>query len=187
MIGEATLESRTAARTAPSDDIFLELVDEYGSALRRLTGAYVGRPADQEDLFQEIAIALWRAVPGFRGESTRRTWLYRIAHNVAISYSVKLRRHGQAEEPIEESFDPASGEANAEYQLLESEKLRLLNAAIRELAPIDRQIVLLHLEGLSYQEIEEIAGISQTAIATRLTRAREKLRSKIHKQQGGSK
>lgn len=78
-----------------------------------------------------------------------------------------------------ENFEFASVHAGAEDSLLQAEKARLLNASIRELGIVDRQIVLLHLEGLSYAEIEEVAGLSQTAIATRLTRAREKLKQKI--------
>lgn len=186
MIGELTLEARVEVPLETLRDKFLELIGEYGPALQRLAGAYTGQPSDREDLFQEIAIALWQALPKFRGESSQRTWLYRIAHNVAISHSVKLRRRGRTEETMAEHFDVASASATAEHGMLESEKLRLLNAAIRELAPIDRQIVLLHLEDLSYAEIEEIAGISQTAIATRLTRAREKLKRAIVGPNGGA-
>lgn len=179
MIGEATLDRPMTVRVETNRAAFLDLIGQYEPAIRRLAGAYLDEPADREDLFQEIAVALWQALSGFRGESSQRTWLYRIAHNVAISYSVGLRHRGKAEEAIIEPFDTPSTDPGAERGLLQAEKLRLLHAAIRELAPIDREIVLLHLEGLTYAEIEEITGMSESAIATRLTRSREKLKTRI--------
>jgi RNA polymerase sigma factor (sigma-70 family) len=179
MIGEATLDLPLAARAETNRGAFLVLIGQYEPAMRRLASAYLDQTPDQEDLFQEIAVALWQALPGFRGGSSQRTWLYRIAHNVAISHSVKLRQRGKTEETISEPFDPPSAAIGAEHELLQGEKLRLLHEAIRELPPIDRQIVLLHLESLTYAEMQEITGLSESAIATRLTRSREKLKAKI--------
>lgn len=179
MIGEATLDAPMGMRAETNRDAFLGLIGQYEPAIRRLARAYLDQAADQEDLFQEIAVALWQSLPGFRGESSQRTWVYRIAHNVAISHSAKLRRRGGTEGAIPEAFDPPSAAIGVEHELLQVEKLRMLHAAIRELAPIDRQIVLLHLEGLTYAEMEEITGLSESAIATRLTRSREKLKAKI--------
>lgn len=185
MHAEALLETSKATGERIRRDSFLELIEQYEPALRRLAGAYLVQAADRDDLFQEIAVALWRAIPGFRGESSQRTWLYRIAHNVAISSAAKLRRRGRTEETMPERFEHASVARNAEQEVLRAEKLRLLNDSIRDLPVTDRQIILLHLEGLSYAEIEEISGLSETAIATRLTRIREKLRKKIHGMEGG--
>lgn len=160
-------------------DAFLRLMDQFEPALRRLAGAYAAQQADREDLFQEIAVALWQAIPKYRGDATERTWLYRIAHNVAISSSVRLRNRGRREEGMPATFDHPSAAMNSEDEVLRSEKRSMLLEAIRSLAAIDRQLVLLHLEGLSYAEIEEISGLSQSAIATRLTRLRDKLKEKI--------
>src|SRR5438105_929635 len=76
---------------------FLRLFEQYAPALQRLAGAYAAVREDREDLVQEIAAALWQALPGFRAESSERTWLYRIAHNVAISATVKLRKRDTRE------------------------------------------------------------------------------------------
>ncbi|MGC1783931.1 MAG: RNA polymerase sigma factor [Acidobacteriaceae bacterium] len=179
MIGEATLDSRVAVQATAMRDTFLDLIAQYEPALRRLAGAYLDQPSDRDDLFQEIAVALWQALPKYRGESSQRTWLYRVAHNVAISYVVRFRRRRRSEEEMPENFEFPSAHAGAEDSLLQAEKARLLNTSIRGLGTVDRQIVVLHLEGLSYAEIEEVAGRSQTAIATRLTRAREKLKQNI--------
>jgi RNA polymerase sigma-70 factor (ECF subfamily) len=179
MVSEAALEAREAAHVTSQHDTFLRFIAQYEPALRRLAGAYVEQTADREDLFQEIAVAIWQAVPRFRGESSERTWLYRIAHNVAISSAAKLRRRGQAEGRMPEHFDHASLAPNGEQEAFRSEKLRLLNESVRGLPAIDRQIILLHLEGLSYAEIEEVSGLSETAVATRLSRIREKLKEKF--------
>jgi RNA polymerase sigma-70 factor (ECF subfamily) len=161
-------------------DTFLRLIEEYGPALKRLAGVYMDRPADREDLFQEIAVALWQAIPAFRGASSERTWLYRIAHNVALSSAARVRGRRRREEAAPAEFDRASAAPGAEKELLREEERQLLVEAIRALGAVDRQLVLLHLEGLSYAEIEEVSGLSQAALATRLTRAREKLRERIN-------
>ena len=185
MHGEAVLETSEAAGETSQHDTFLQLMEQYEPALRRLAGAYLQQGADRDDLFQEIAVALWQAIPRFRGESSERTWLYRIAHNVAISSAAKQHRRGRTEQTMPDRFDHASVARDAEQEVLRVEKLRLLNASIQHLPVVDRQIILLHLEGLRYAEIEEITGLSETAIATRLTRIREKLRGQIHSMEVG--
>ena len=161
---------------------FCELFEAYQPALRRLVSAYVSNPADREDLLQEIATGMWKSLPGFRGESSERTWVYRIAHNIAIRRSSQVRARSAREPLIARSFDRATGSSSAEDVLLLDEKRQALVEAIRELPLIERQIVTLHLEGLSAAEIEEVTGFSAGAIATRLTRIRQKLTERV---QGG--
>jgi len=161
---------------------FCELFEAYQPALRRLVSAYVVNPADREDLLQEIAAGIWKSLPGFRGDSSERTWVYRIAHNIAIRTSYQARTRSVREPGLETSFDHPSGERSAEDALLVGERQRALMDGIRELTVVDRQIVTLHLEGLSAAEIEEVTGVSAGAIATRLTRIRQKLSARV---QGG--
>ena len=182
MIDAAMTSTRDQARDETRRERFLALIGQYEAPLRRLVGAYLAHPADREDLFQEIALALWQAIPGFRGEASERTWLYRIAHNIAISACARRGRRGRHEEPMPEGFEPPAAGASSEERLVREEKRRLLLLAIRELPAVDRQVVLLHLEGLGYSEIEEVCGLSQSAIATRLTRIRDRLRDRL---QGG--
>jgi RNA polymerase sigma-70 factor (ECF subfamily) len=184
MIAEAAAADREAQRQAePFNRKFCELFEAYQSALRRLAGAYVPNPADREDLVQDIAAAIWTALPAFRGESSERTWIYRIAHNVAIRNASRVRTRLTREPVLENSFDRPSTAASAEDTLIRAEKQRALLEGIRELPLIDRQIIMLHLEGLSAAEIQEITGVSAGAIATRLTRIRQKLAESI--QAGG--
>lgn len=158
---------------------FLRIFEEYAPALERLAGAYAAAPEDREDLVQEIAAALWRALPGYRAEASQRTWLYRIAHNVAITAMVKQRKREHREIAPDPMPDFASSAGNAEQDLIWEEKRRMLFAAIRDLPAADREMTVLHLEGLSAAEIEAVTGVAQGAVATRLTRIREKLRQAI--------
>lgn len=102
--------------------VFLRIYAQYAPALERLAGAYAATREDREDLVQEIAAALWRALPGYRAEASERTWLYRIAHNVAISATVKQRKRKRREVVPEPPFDPPLAGANAEQDLLAEEK-----------------------------------------------------------------
>jgi RNA polymerase sigma-70 factor (ECF subfamily) len=169
--------------TAAGNDRFCELFEAYQPALRRLVAAYVINPADRDDLLQEITAAIWKALPAFRGESSERTWIYRIAHNIAIRYAAGVRARNAREPMLEGAFDRPSGDTGAEAALLLNEQRRILVESIRGLPLADRQIVTLHLEGLSAAEIEEVTAVSQGAVATRLTRIRQKLSERV--QAGG--
>jgi RNA polymerase sigma-70 factor (ECF subfamily) len=171
-----TQPAREQVKDATRHDTFLRLMAQYEPALRRLAAGYVWHGADREDLFQEIAVGLWQAIPKFRGDASERTWLYRIAHNIAISSSTRLHHRARREETMPDAFDRASGGLDSEQELLRNERRELLLEAIRGLPAVDRQVVLLHLEGLDYSEIEEVSGLSQSAIATRLSRLRDQLR-----------
>jgi RNA polymerase sigma factor (sigma-70 family) len=196
------VEAKAIATVRDSDlsrrEIFLRLFAEYGAAMRRLAAVYVNDVPDREDMVQEIAVALWQAIPKFRGEASERTWLYRIAHNTAITASAKLWRRGRTESAIDDlagthDLDSAASlgaadlialkDRDGDERLIESQKREWLMRAIRELGAVDRQIVTLHLEELSYHEIQEITGMTEGAIATRLTRIREKLAEQIRKQE----
>ena len=185
MVAEALAERVVVTRESERYDVFVRLIGQFEPALRRLAAAYFDRDGDCEDLFQEIALALWQAIPKFRRESSERTWLYRIAHNVAISLAAKTYRRGTRETSLPEELEHPSPAADAEEEMLREEKRRALVDAIRGLAPTDRQIILLHFEGLSYAEIEEVSGLSETAIATRLSRIRAKLKEEIRRREVG--
>jgi RNA polymerase sigma-70 factor, ECF subfamily len=163
-------------------------VSEYQSPLRRLAAAYAHDPSDQEDIMQEIAIAIWQAIPQFRGESTERTWLYRIAHNIAITAITKLRQRERRESALDDASEdavPAVAEHSDERLILQQKHEFLMKAA-RGLSTTDRQVLMLHLEDLSHREIQEVTGMSEGAIATRLSRIRDRLTNQIRAMEGGS-
>jgi RNA polymerase sigma-70 factor (ECF subfamily) len=140
------------------------LMQQYEPALWRLVNSYEAERTRREDLFQEIALGLWKAIPQFRGDSSERTWLYRIAHNIAISTLGSRRKRERTELPMADSGDWPATVQPPDQTLVDLEKRDAMLTAIRELTAIDRQVVVLHLEGLSYEEIEQVSGLSQSAI-----------------------
>jgi RNA polymerase sigma-70 factor (ECF subfamily) len=156
---------------------FERVVREYGAALARLAAAYAPDGADRDDLSQEILLAIWRALPRFRGESSERTFVFRVAHNRGITYRSRRRRHlpplpeegENAREVPDAGPDPAA-------QLERARRHGRLVAAVSRLPGPQRLAVLLHLEGLSHREIAAVQGITEENVAVRLARARKALR-----------
>jgi RNA polymerase sigma-70 factor (ECF subfamily) len=145
---------------------FTEMMQTYASPIRRLCAAYADNPADREDLSQDIFLAVWRALPGFRGDASVRTWLYRIAHNVALTRQTRDRRRRSRESPLDEETDACT----------QMDLRRLaLKRAIAGLSPGDRTLTLLWLEGLSAAEIEDVTGVKSATVAVRLSRIRRHL------------
>jgi RNA polymerase sigma factor (sigma-70 family) len=155
-----------------------DLLGRYVAPLRRLAWSYEHDPAGREDLFQEIAMALWTALPRFRGESSERTWVYRVAHNTALTFTASRRRRDSREQSGEPPREPALP-ASQEREAIDQQRRNLLWAAVQALPLDGKQIVVLHLEGLSAAEIEAVTGVSAGAVATRLTRFRQKLATRL--------
>lgn len=162
---------------------FLRLLDEHEAALRRLTGAYAPSPADRDDLFQEIATAVWGAIPRFRGESSERTWIYRIAHNTALTWKGKARRRWSREQDGDSAPEPADAEPHPEQRALRRERRERMMRLIRSLQPAEKQLILLYLEELSTREIAEVSGLTESAVAARLSRIRARLAERIQQQE----
>jgi RNA polymerase sigma-70 factor (ECF subfamily) len=120
-----------------------------------------------------IALAIWRALPSFRGECSERTFVFRVAHNRGLSH-ISRRRLQVAD--LEMEFDPPDVQPNPEQALSAEQLEQRLFDAVQQLPIGHRQVVTLALEGLSYREIAEVLGISETNVGARLTRARQTLR-----------
>jgi RNA polymerase sigma-70 factor (ECF subfamily) len=173
----------TAIEADAARATFVRLLDEFEPALRRLTGGYAAAPQDRDDLLQEIAVAHWGAIPAFRGESSERTWIYRIAHNTALTWKSKSRRR-EAREREEEGLEARSdARPHPEDQVLESERRESLVRLVRALPPAERQLTLLYLEDLSTREIAEVSGLSENAVMTRLSRIRSKLAERVQQRE----
>jgi RNA polymerase sigma factor (sigma-70 family) len=154
---------------------FDELLLEHGPALRRLAAAYEADVHEREDLLQEIAFAIWRALPEFRGECSARTFVYRIAHNRAITHRLAVQRRRHVIELSDADTDVADTRPDAASQLETSEQRATLIDSVRSLTPALRQTMILSLEGLSHAEIAEVLGTTPATVAVRLTRARSAL------------
>jgi len=164
-----------------SEKEFLKLVEQHKGIIVRICSIYARIPAEREDLFQEIIVQLWKAWPGFKGLSKFSTWLYRIALNTSISGLRKKKTDlvymDHAEVPdkvLEEDKD-------------RQEQLGAMYKAIRLLPEIDRAVVMLYLEDHSYEEMEEILGISQGTLRVKMTRAKEKLKRTVQTAEYGTR
>lgn len=150
------------------------MLQEHGAALSRLAWSYAHDESEREDLLQEIAFALWKALPSFRNECSERTFVYRVAHNRGLSH-----RHRNATmqalplDAAEHIPDDASAPDEAAHG---SERRIQLWRAVRQLPEGMQQAVVLRLEGLADREIADVMGISENNVAVRLTRARKLLR-----------
>ena len=141
---------------------------EYRRIIYKILMIYGNSPADREDLYQEIALGLWRSLPSFEGRSAESTWVYRVALNTALTHL----RQGPREEEELASVEPLSDQLTPE----ESQELIWIYARIRTLDPVERSLVLLYLEGQSYQEIGDILGTSSGAVGVKLTRIKQQLK-----------
>ena len=145
---------------------FDTLINAYAVPMQRLCAVYAASPSDREDLFQEIFLAVWRALPAFRRDSSERTWLYRIAHNVALTWQARHRRRQSRETVLDGGAHPS----------VETDLRRLdLHRAIAAMSAGDRTLTLLWLEGLSAVEIEQVTGVKAGTVAVRLGRIRKQL------------
>jgi len=169
------------ARASPLTDLerselerqFDELLAAHGAALGRLAASYTNTASDRDDLLQEIAVAIWQALPRYRGECSPRTFIFRIAHNRAIAYLSRARSQAHA---VDEEMDVRDPAPDPESGLACEERSRRLHQAVHRLPVPYRQVITLTLEGLDYSEIGEVLGISGTNVGARLTRARQMLR-----------
>ena len=123
---------------------------------------------------QDIAFAIWRALPSFRGDSSERTFLFRIGHNRAITHRARDRARTQPLESVNE-LEIADPGQDAADRMIADERHEDLMAAVRRLTPALRETVVLSLEGLSHDEIADVLGTNARTVAVRLTRARSAL------------
>jgi len=160
---------------ASRDELYEEAARTYGSALGRLARAYEADAEARCDLLQEIHFALWRSFENFDGRCSQRTWTYRVAHNVAASYVSKDRRAKATALMSIDDVDIADEHFNAEAHSDRNMALERLTALMQELKPLDRQILLLFLEGIGTGEIAEVSGLSAGNVATRIHRIKNVL------------
>ncbi len=151
------------------------MIAQHQGILHRVCRAFTARDQDREDLLQDILYQLWRAWPTFSGRSKPSTWMYRVAVNTAIT---QRRRKERMPEHLSLTDLPVEPGA-ADPVLGRSDDLAVLERALRSLSPADRALILLLLEGLSYQEMGGILGISENALGVRLTRAKARLIEKV--------
>jgi RNA polymerase sigma-70 factor (ECF subfamily) len=159
---------------ATRDALYEQAAHEYGAALQRLARAYEADADRRQDLLQDIHIALWRSLSTFDGRCSLRTWVYRVAHNVATSAVIRRRAHSPTWLTLDEIASPPDA-YDGERAFNRQHALDRLYALIYTLKPADRQVILMYLEGLDAASIGEISGMSPGNVATKVHRIKQVL------------
>jgi RNA polymerase sigma-70 factor (ECF subfamily) len=155
---------------------FDELLHEHAGLLTRIASSYEADPSLRDDLLQDVALALWRALPAWRGEASLKTFVARIAHNRGVNHVVRRKRLPPVCVVSEALPDGASGpETRAQAH---QERARLLRA-VQALPTSLQQVVTLALEGFKQAEIAQTLGITDNNVAVRLNRARKALKTAL--------
>jgi RNA polymerase sigma-70 factor (ECF subfamily) len=159
--------------------LYEEAAAGYGAALDRLAGAYEANPEERRDLLQDIHVALWRSFIGFDGRCSLRTWVYRVAHNIATSHVIRQKRKNSMLVTLEavEAMPDEAHSTGAQDRHISIERIMAL---IHQLKPLDRQMTLLYLEGMDAASIGEVMGVSAGSVATKIHRIKNILAGRFH-------
>jgi len=155
---------------------FRELLERHRKIVFKVAASYCRHPEDRADLAQEIAAQLWRAFPSYDGQRTFSTWMYRIALNVAISFLRNNRNREQHFVSLDEQLHDTVGDSGGGGAAAD-EQLRILHRCIAQLDGLNRALLLLYLDEKSHREIADILGISETNVATKIGRLKQRIRN----------
>jgi RNA polymerase sigma factor (sigma-70 family) len=158
--------------------IFTEWMTEYEKLLRHIITGFEAKPAIQDELFQEIALNIWRALPNFRNESAVKTFVARIAHNILATHVAKAVKSVKVDQDIDDICQDAEKDQTqpTPYQSLDKQQRQeRLVKSIRLLKLEQQQVITLALEGMSYQEIADVLVITTNLVGVRLQRAKAAL------------
>ncbi len=164
--------------SAPAFD---QVLAQHGAAVARVAAAFERNPARRDELVQEILLAIWQSLARFRGESSLKTFVLRIAHNRAVDHVLQHQRD-LARDPLDDTVP--DHRANPEQQASLQQRSERLLDAVRDLPLVQRELVTLALEGLSHEEIGSVLGISVGNVAVRLSRARKTLMAQLGEPDG---
>jgi RNA polymerase sigma-70 factor, ECF subfamily len=168
-----------ADSAANQDALYQQAAETYSGAIDRLARGYEPDPDKRRDLVQDIHVALWRSFAQFAGRASMRTWVYRVAHNTAISRILRRRRNTPTFTTLDELADTAA-DGDATSAVDRRLALERLLALIRSLDPLDRQVILLYLEDVDAQSIAAIVGLSPGNVATKVHRIKQILARRFH-------
>ena len=160
---------------------FEQIAQEHDAMIKRIAASYEAEVHLAEELVQEIYFAIWRALPSFRGDASLRTFVARIATNRSVTHVARALRAAPSLELTEQFEAPG---ASPESQAITLDGQTRLIAAVRGLPLAYRQTVMLTLEGLTPKEIADSLSITTNAVAIRMSRAKELLRTRLGDKEG---
>lgn len=150
--------------------VFMKGVREYDGMIRRICLGYSRSAEDLEDLYQDVLVNIWQGLAGYRADASMKTWIYRVALNTCVS---SLRR--RSSRPNAASLEDVVNVSDDSGEKMQ--EVRELHECISMLGNIDKAVVMLWLDEYSYEEIAGLTGLTRGNVATRLHRAKEKLKN----------
>lgn len=156
------------------EETFITSVNENMKIVQKVCSVYSRHDIEErKDLFQEMLYQLWKAYPSFKGNAKFSTWMYRVCLNIAITWLKKVKK-GTHERLSDINVD------KWEYEIdNQEENIKLLYEAIEKLSSVNKAIILLYLEEMSYQEMAEITGLSKSNVSVRLVRIKQQLENEL--------
>lgn len=155
--------------------LFLNWLRDHGSAVIKVARAYTLTSNECQDLAQEILLQAWRSLPKFEGKSSPATWFYRVALHTAMNWHRKDQFRRIRQQPLLEVHTAAANNIDSAELAQQRETVEQLYRAIQQLPKADAALVLLYLDELSYQEMAEVLGISESNVGVKLNRAKKAL------------
>jgi len=157
-----------------SREAFITIIKENEGIIYKIARVYTEDREDQKDLYQEIVYQLWKSFDSFQGKSKVSTWMYRVALNTSIGHLNRQKRKGHSVKVDNQLLNLAE-----ESDDVMEERMHLLYSHIKKLSVVEKGIILLYLEGKTYDEIAAITGFTSSNVGTRLGRIKQKLKTNI--------
>jgi len=148
---------------------------EHSSSVMKVARAYTVTSEECQDLAQEILLQAWRSLPKFERKATAATWFYRVALQTAMNWQRKDKPRRSRQLALLEVQVLATERANSAEQAQQRETVEQLYKAIHQLPKADAALVLMYLDQLSYREMAEVLGISESNVGVKLNRAKKTL------------
>lgn len=152
-----------------ADQLFLEVYREHAGLIIKTAHAFTTNTADRDDLYQEILLSVWQALPQFKGRAKLSTYVYRVAYSCALNWKRSRQRYQSKVDHYALEMPELTSTSEAR------ERVAWLYTRIQLLPPVDRTLILLSLDKVNYADMAEITGLSETNIGVRLHRIKQQL------------
>jgi RNA polymerase sigma factor (sigma-70 family) len=159
---------------AITDNQFSALLEEHKGIIYKIANSYCRNADDRKDLVQEIVLQLWKSQHRYDASFKLSTWVYRVALNVAISAYRRERKRSERIAPLEEILSEPAFETKQSDPRIET-----LHRIITQLDELNRALMILYLDDNSYREIASILGISETNVATKINRLKQRIKEQF--------
>lgn len=161
---------------------FIDMLKQHRKILYKVIHSYCKNPEDRKDLEQEIVVQLWKSMRNYDEKYKLSTWIYKVAMNVSISFYREGVKRTKNTAPLDDYIFQISDDNGVSESL--DDRKQLLHKFISELDELNKAIMLLYLEDYGYREIAEVIGITETNVATKISRIKKKLRSSFSQIKG---